>query len=237
LCSVINAENVDSLFPNLINENVRPSGKHKFARARDSALAAALRKSVESVPGIKDRFSNMPGRSGVVFANIPSDGRRPPEGSSERASGLQEFLDVRPHFGLFDEITPPRGILADFDSGDKVSFRCQAAEENVLGNLIRALPYLGGNCRELRCLLCGEFDFHDFKALSQLLWPHKDREVWFSLEENHEKGLGFGLHQLRNRFRVERVGGNVNPFQDSDTISRRVASELESPLATPKNRR
>jgi len=38
-----------------------------------------------------------------------------------------------------------------------------------------------------------------FKAVSQLLWPHEDREVWFSLEENHEKGLRFGLHQLRNR--------------------------------------
>jgi hypothetical protein len=38
----------------------------------------------------------------------------------------------------------------------------------------------------------------DFRAVSQLLWPDKDREEWFSLEENHEKGLRFGLHQLRN---------------------------------------
>jgi hypothetical protein len=30
-----------------------------------------------------------------------------------------------------------------------------------------------------------------FKAVSQLLWPDKDREVWFSLEENHEKGYRF----------------------------------------------
>jgi hypothetical protein len=36
------------------------------------------------------------------------------------------------------------------------------------------------------------------KAVSQLLWPDKDREVWFSLEENHEKAHPFGLHQLRN---------------------------------------
>jgi hypothetical protein len=36
------------------------------------------------------------------------------------------------------------------------------------------------------------------RAVSQLLWPDKDREGWFSLEENHEKGLRFGLHQLRN---------------------------------------
>ena len=39
-----------------------------------------------------------------------------------------------------------------------------------------------------------------FIAVSQLLWPGKDREEWFSLEENHEKVRGFGLHQLRNRF-------------------------------------
>src|SRR5271154_7586452 len=38
-----------------------------------------------------------------------------------------------------------------------------------------------------------------FNAVSQLLWPHKDPEEWFSLGENHEKVLGFGLHQLRNR--------------------------------------
>jgi hypothetical protein len=38
------------------------------------------------------------------------------------------------------------------------------------------------------------------KAVSQLLWPDKDREVWFSLEENHEMAYPFGLHQLRNCF-------------------------------------
>ena len=26
-----------------------------------------------------------------------------------------------------------------------------------------------------------------FRAVSQLLWTEKDREVWFSLAENHEK--------------------------------------------------
>src|ERR1700734_4296204 len=31
----------------------------------------------------------------------------------------------------------------------------------------------------------------DGKAVSQLLWPDKDREEWFSLGENHEKVLGF----------------------------------------------
>ena len=29
------------------------------------------------------------------------------------------------------------------------------------------------------------------KAVSQLLWPGKDREVWFSLEENHEEAYRF----------------------------------------------
>ena len=34
------------------------------------------------------------------------------------------------------------------------------------------------------------------RAVSQLLWSEKDREVWFSLAENHEKTYRFGLHQL-----------------------------------------
>jgi hypothetical protein len=44
--------------------------------------------------------------------------------------------------------------------------------------------------------------FHQsgFKAVSQLLWPDKDREVWFSLGENHVKASSSGLHQLRNCF-------------------------------------
>jgi hypothetical protein len=37
-----------------------------------------------------------------------------------------------------------------------------------------------------------------FKAVSQLLRPDKDIEVWFSLGENHEKAYCFGLHQLQN---------------------------------------
>ena len=44
-----------------------------------------------------------------------------------------------------------------------------------------------------------------FKADSQLLWPDKDREEWFSLGENHEKVLGFGLHQLRKPLAGERT--------------------------------
>jgi 2-iminobutanoate/2-iminopropanoate deaminase len=37
------------------------------------------------------------------------------------------------------------------------------------------------------------------KAVSQLLWSHKDREKWFSLGENHVRRRSFGLHPLRNR--------------------------------------
>jgi hypothetical protein len=36
------------------------------------------------------------------------------------------------------------------------------------------------------------------KAVSQLVRPDKYRKEWFSLGENHEKVLGFGLHQFRN---------------------------------------
>jgi len=38
------------------------------------------------------------------------------------------------------------------------------------------------------------------RAVSQLLCPDKDREVWFSLGENHEKAFRLGLHPLRNSF-------------------------------------
>src|ERR1700677_2850339 len=42
------------------------------------------------------------------------------------------------------------------------------------------------------------------RAVSQLLWPDKGREVWFSLGENHEKGSCFGLHQLRKCSKAQR---------------------------------
>ena len=45
-----------------------------------------------------------------------------------------------------------------------------------------------------------EWAFESIKAVSQLLWPDKDREEWFSLGENHEKAYRFGVHQLRNCF-------------------------------------
>ena len=37
-----------------------------------------------------------------------------------------------------------------------------------------------------------------FRAVSQLPWPGKDREVWFFLAKNHEKVSLSGLHRLRN---------------------------------------
>src|ERR1700722_16744737 len=37
------------------------------------------------------------------------------------------------------------------------------------------------------------------KVVWQLLWPDRDRKERFSLDENQQKLLGFGLHQLRNR--------------------------------------
>jgi NodT family efflux transporter outer membrane factor (OMF) lipoprotein len=36
------------------------------------------------------------------------------------------------------------------------------------------------------------------KAVSQLRWPGKDRDVWFFLRKNHDKVSCFGPHQLRN---------------------------------------
>jgi hypothetical protein len=50
-----------------------------------------------------------------------------------------------------------------------------------------------------------------FKAVSQLLWPQKVREEWFSLRENHERLFRFGLHQLRNR--CGSFCATPNPFQ------------------------
>jgi hypothetical protein len=40
-------------------------------------------------------------------------------------------------------------------------------------------------------ILGGESHFRALKAVSQLLWPFKDREVCFSLGENHDKAFRF----------------------------------------------
>jgi hypothetical protein len=43
-----------------------------------------------------------------------------------------------------------------------------------------------------------------FKAVSQLPWPDKDREVWFSLGENHEKAYRFPDFLQRSAGREQR---------------------------------
>jgi general stress protein 26 len=40
---------------------------------------------------------------------------------------------------------------------------------------------------EMNCLI----RLRASRAVLQLLWPDKDREVWFSLGENHEKAYRF----------------------------------------------
>jgi hypothetical protein len=53
-----------------------------------------------------------------------------------------------------------------------------------------------------------------FKAVSQLLWPDKEREVWLSLRENREKANRFGLHQLRNS-QAAVFGVGILPFHQA----------------------
>ena len=62
--------------------------------------------------------------------------------------------------------------------------------------------------QEIECLLATARRFLAARAVSQLLWSDKDGEVWFSLEENHEKTYRSGLHQLRNRSNVADGAGD-----------------------------
>ena len=64
-----------------------------------------------------------------------------------------------------------------------------------------------------------------FRAVSQLLWPDKDREEWFSLGENHEKAFRFPGFPARGTHRgqscqpttMRRYFENASAFQgDSD---------------------
>ena len=57
---------------------------------------------------------------------------------------------------------------------------------------------LGGPGPAFGARVCISLRGHGSRAVSQLQWTEKDREVWFSLGENHEKACRFGLHQLRN---------------------------------------
>jgi hypothetical protein len=59
----------------------------------------------------------------------------------------------------------------------------------VLGGVVQVVKTAQSRERTERTLLT---------ALSQLLSRDKDREVWFSLRENHKEAYRFDLHQLRN---------------------------------------
>jgi [ribosomal protein S18]-alanine N-acetyltransferase len=69
-----------------------------------------------------------------------------------------------------------------------------------------------------------------FKAVSQLLCSHKGREEWFSLGENHEKFVRFGVHQLRNRWSVRAMTA-----QDIDDVLVLAASSVEAPHWTRRD--
>jgi hypothetical protein len=63
------------------------------------------------------------------------------------------------------------------------------------------------------------------RALSQLLWPDKGREVWFSLGENHEKVCRFGLHQLRNCLRGDSCSPQA-PSRSAGTLRKDLISHF-----------
>jgi hypothetical protein len=54
------------------------------------------------------------------------------------------------------------------------------------------------------------------QAVSQLLWPDKDREVRFSLEENHEMAYHFGLPNCETAIAV--WGETLSSFFRSNYI-------------------
>src|SRR5271168_575251 len=73
LRSVINAEDFNSVFSNLIDENVGPSGKNQFSRAWYPTLATAVGEIFQCVACIKDRLCNFSCCGWVVAANSASD--------------------------------------------------------------------------------------------------------------------------------------------------------------------
>jgi hypothetical protein len=105
--------------------------------------------------------------------------------SSKECLGLDRFYFIlKPALKRQSNLSPkrPRLLLAEAP----VAFWTEDA----------AIPT---NCPSLTRLACkGRLAQAITRAVSQLLWPDKDREVWFSLGENHEKVYPFGLHQLRN---------------------------------------
>jgi hypothetical protein len=55
----------------------------------------------------------------------------------------------------------------------------------------------------------------------------KDREEWFSLGENHEKVLCFGLHQLFNRF-TEPPAGRLHPSPSKDASGALASTQVRA---------
>ena len=63
-------------------------------------------------------------------------------GPANKHSRPKDLLDAEPDFGLLDEITATRGLLAYFHSRDKVGLRCQTTTQNLTGKLICALEFV-----------------------------------------------------------------------------------------------
>jgi hypothetical protein len=59
------------------------------------------------------------------------------------------------------------------------------------------------------------------EAVSQLLWPEKDGEVWFSLGENHEKAYRFPdfHHDRQGEMPATAVGGRYSSPRRSSCIA------------------
>jgi hypothetical protein len=98
-------------------------------------------------------------KAGDAFQVFSSRGR-----PANKHSRPEDLLDARPDFGLLDEITATRGLLAYFHSRDKVGLCCQTTTENLKRKLICALTFVGGNLGKLRFLLRGEIDLHALRV-------------------------------------------------------------------------
>jgi hypothetical protein len=151
----------------LIHEDIWPAGKHHFAGACYTAFSAPLCERIQGITCIKNSRGDVSSGGGIVLANMAGNafevfsGRG---GPANKHSRPKDLLDAGPDFGLFDEITATRGLLAYFHSRDKVGLCCQTTTENLTGKLICALAFVGGNLGKLRFLLCGEVDLHALRV-------------------------------------------------------------------------
>jgi NodT family efflux transporter outer membrane factor (OMF) lipoprotein len=78
------------------------------------------------------------------------------------------------------------------------------------------------------------------RAVSQLRWSGKDREVWFFLRKNHDKVSRFGLNQLRNCLTSVLLcagvtGCTVGPKYHPPTMPAPPAYKEAPPAAPPAN--